>query len=913
MTIKIMSELSPRFDFKQAEAKWLKVWEEKNIFHAKADPSRSKEDHYSIVIPPPNVTGILHMGHALNNTLQDIMIRYKRMNGYETCWMVGTDHAGIATQNVVEKELAKEKKTRHDIGREEMLKRLWAWKDKYGNTIINQLKKLGSSCDWARTRFTMDEGYSEAVQTVFIKLYDEGLIYRGKRIINWCPRCQTALSDEEAEHKETQGNLYHIRYPFKNDPKKFVVVATTRPETMLGDTAVAVNPTDERYTRLIGQTLVLPLVNREIKVICDELIDPAFATGAVKVTPAHDPNDFIMGTKHQLNFINIMEPDGKINNEGGPFAGLDRFEARKKVIESLKDKDFLDKVEPHTHAVGHCYRCNTVVEPYLSWQWFVKMKPLAEPALKAVQEGTIKFYPERWTKVYTNWMEGIHDWCISRQIWWGHQIPVWYHGDLHVASRNKEEAVLKLQEKYKQSGLPVPREISPIQDPDVLDTWFSSWLWPFATFGWPNSTVIARQSQNEVASSPQAASRNDDLAYFYPTNSLFTASEIIFFWVARMIMAGYHFMGKAPFTDVYIHGTVRDAKGRKMSKSLGNAIDPLEIINEYGADALRFSLILNSGQDLYISKEKFETGRNFANKIWNASRLVLMNVKPENKVIEQPPITDDLASQWIISDFYMALREASTAIENYKFSEAENIIFDFFWKNYCDWYLEISKNKFSDDKIQRTAVFILKESLRMMHPFMPFVTEELWQNITGNPKPLSLENWPTANEAAINDSAVSQMNVLISLISAIRNVRSEFKVKPQEAIDLYFGASDPTTKTILRNNEETLKVLLKAKTLEIHEQLQPMKNSYESYGGGIRYIMPLGGLQIDAAKERQRLLTELEKLEKSITGITQRLSNETFTSKAPPEVIEKEKETLTERQKQIKLLKELFEGLKNIN
>ncbi len=871
-----MSELPPRFNFTEVEAKWGKTWEDNQIFHATPKPGKKP---YSIVIPPPNVTGILHMGHALNNTLQDIMIRYKRMNGFETCWMAGTDHAGIATQNVVEKQLAKEGKTRYDIGRDEMLKRLWSWKEQYGGTIINQLKKIGSSCDWPRTRFTMDDGYSEAVKHVFVELYKKDLIYRGKRIINWCPRCQTALSDEEAEHKETQGNLYHFRYPLKDNPSQFVVVATTRPETMLGDTGVAVNPNDERYKNLIGKTLILPLVNREIKIFSDDLVDASFGTGAVKVTPAHDPNDFEMGTRHDLEFINIMNPDAILNKEAGKFAGMDRFKARAAVIEELKNLELLEKVEPHTHAVGHCYRCNTVVEPYLSKQWFVKMKPLAAPALKAVVDGTIKFHPDRWTKVYTNWMEGIRDWCISRQIWWGHRIPVWYCDkceDPIVSETTPAECP-----KCKSRNLK--------QDEDVLDTWFSSWLWPFATFGWPKD--------------------NADLKFFYPTNSLFTASEIIFFWVSRMVMAGYEFMGEAPFKDVYIHGTVRDAKGRKMSKSLGNALDPLEIINEYGADALRFSLIMNSGQDLFISKEKFEGGRNFANKIWNASRLVLLNTKPENKNIPQPPATDDLASQWIVSKFYLTLSEVGDAIEHYRFSEAENLVYDFFWKNYCDWYLEISKNKFSDEKIQQTACFILKESLRMMHPFMPFVTEELWQNITESNKPLSLEAWPAANKNAINTTAVKHMDTLINIVSSIRNIRSQFNIKPQETIACHFSANDTQSKNLLNSNAEALQALVKIKDVQVHDNLPAMKDAVAGVVDSIKFIVPLSGL-VDLAKEKEKMRQEITLAEKSIAGISQRLSNEAFTSKAPAEIIEKEQATLTQRQQRIK---ELEEVLKNLN
>ena len=570
-----MTELSTRYNPKETEDKWGEYWEKNRVFHAEPNPNKKP---FCIVIPPPNITGVLHMGHALNNTLQDILIRYKRMLGYETLWMPGTDHAGIATQNVVEKQLAKEGRKRQDVGREEFLQRLWDWKQKYGDTIIHQLKKPGASCDWQRTRFTMDEHYSEVVKLVFIRLYEKGLIYRGQYIINWCPRCQTALSDEEAQHKEIQGSLYYIRYPFKDNPKEFISVATTRPETMLGDTAVAVNPRDKRYKQFISKTLLLPLMNRPIKVIADRLVDPKFGTGAVKVTPAHDPNDFEIGKRHHLNFINIMHPDARLNEQAGAFAGLDRFEGRKKVLDALQQQGLLEKIEPHTHSVGHCYRCHTTVEPYLSKQWFVKMKPLAKPAIDAVKKGKIKFYPSRWTKVYLNWMDNIRDWCISRQIWWGHRIPVSY-------CPNCDEKNNMIVAKVAPAACPQCHSKNLRQDDDVLDTWFSSWLWPFATFYWPH--------------------KNKHIDYFYPTSALFTAPEIIFFWVARMIMAGLEFMDDIPFSDVYIHGTVRDAKGFKMSKSLGNAIDPLDIIAEYGTDALRFSLIMNSGQDLFISREKF--------------------------------------------------------------------------------------------------------------------------------------------------------------------------------------------------------------------------------------------------------------------------------------------------------------------
>ncbi len=636
-----MNELSKQYNPKETEDKWYTFWEEHGYFHASCKPDKKP---YTIVIPPPNVTGILHMGHALNNTIQDILIRYHRMKGYEALWMPGTDHAGIATQNVVEKKLAKEGLKRQDLGRDKFIERVWQWREEYGSTIIKQLKKLGASCDWERIRFTMDEEYSKAVVEVFVRLYEKGLIYRGHRIINWCPRCQTALSDEEAPHHDIKGNLFYLRYPVKQDAGEssktldFVIVATTRPETMLGDTAVAVNPKDKRYKKIIGKTIILPLVGREIKIIADESVDMKFGTGCVKITPAHDPNDYITGKKHNLEFINVMHPDGRMNENAGEYDGMDRFEAREVILEDLKEQGLLEKVEPHQLAAGHCYRCHTIIEPYLSKQWFVKMKPLSLPAIEAVKQGKITFYPKRWTKVYLNWMENIQDWCVSRQIWWGHRLPVYYCDACRlspvtchlspVAGRQSEEGIVVSRTKPDKCPRCGSTELR--QDEDVLDTWFSSWLWPFATFGWPVdlSPVTGHQSTGGPATGDRQTGDKNDLAYFYPTAALVTAPEIIFFWVARMIMAGFEFMGDIPFKDVYIHGTVRDVEGKKMSKSLGNIIDPLEIIAEYGTDALRFSLIsiTAQGQDVFLAKERFEQGRNFANKIWNAGRFITMNL-----------------------------------------------------------------------------------------------------------------------------------------------------------------------------------------------------------------------------------------------------------------------------------------------
>lgn len=879
-------ELSKRFEFKEVDAKWSQAWVERNIFHAKPDFAKKP---YTIVIPPPNVTGILHMGHALNNTLQDILIRYKKMNGFEACWMPGTDHAGIATQNVVEKQIAQEKKTRHDLGRDAFLERTWAWKEQYGNTIIHQLKKMGAACDWGRTRFTMDPEYSDAVKLVFVKLFEKGLIYQGQRIINWCPRCHTALSDEEAEHKDVNGTLTHIKYPLKDNSEKFLTVATTRPETMLGDTAVAVNPNDERYKDFIGKILVLPLMNREIPVIADEFVSMEFGTGAVKVTPAHDPNDFEMGVRHKLPFINVMTIDGKINKEGGRFNGLDRFDARKQVLAALQEEGFFVKQDAHAHAVGHCYRCHTVVEPYLSKQWFVKMQPLAEPALKAVVDGKIKFYPDRYTKVYTNWMENIRDWCISRQIWWGHRIPVWYCVADEKGTLKCPESIVAMETPSK---CPKCGSVNLKQDEDVLDTWFSSWLWPFATFGWPQ--------------------KNKDLEYFYPTQSLLTASEIIFFWVARMIMAGLEFMGEIPFSEVYIHGTVRDTKGRKMSKSLGNAIDPLEIIDEYGADALRFSLIVNSGQDLFIDKNKFEIGRNFANKIWNASRLILMNVDEKNynadfAGIDFPKI-DDLPTRWIVSKYFTTLKGVSQAIENFSFSEAENLIYEFFWNNFCDWYLEIIKEKWQDEQIQQVVMAVLKNSLILIHPFMPFVTEELWSQICPKEKLISLQAWPAYNAYYADEAVEKKMQVVTDLVASIRNVRAQWNIKPNERIKASLASAEKDAQEFLRFNQAVIKNLCRIEDLSIGEDIASLKNSSAGVVANVKFAVPLGEL-IDINAEKKKIVIEITNQRKAQDNLSKRLSNEAFVSKAPAEIIEKEKERLSLIEHKIKELEGVIANL----
>ncbi len=874
-----MTELSSKYNFQETEAKWLKVWSDGNIFHAVPKTDRKP---FTVVIPPPNVTGILHMGHALNNTLQDILIRYKRMNGYEALWMPGTDHAGIATQNVVEKQLSKEAKRRQDFSRDEFVTKLWAWKKEYGDTIIHQLEKLGSSCDWPRTSFTMDPAYSDAVKEVFIRLYEKKLVYQGQYIINWCPRCQTALSDEEAEHQEKNGKLYHIRYSFKDNLSEGIIVATTRPETLLGDTAVAVNPKDERYLQLIGKTLILPILGREIKIIADDFVSPEFGTGVVKVTPAHDPNDFGMGRRHNLEFINILHPDGRLNDKAGPFSGLDRFDGRKKLLAQLELEGYLVKVEDHKLSIGHCYRCDTVVEPYLSKQWFVKMGPLALPALEAVKNNSLKIRPERYEKVYLNWMENIRDWCISRQIWWGHRIPVWYDADGGVfVARSEEEA--KAQARAKHG-----KDVLLKQDEDVLDTWFSSWLWPFATLGWPKD--------------------NPDLKYFYPTNTLFTASEIIFFWVARMVMAGYEFMGQAPFSDVYIHGTVRDAKGRKMSKSLGNALDPLEIISEYGADALRFSLIINSGQDIYISKEKFEIGRNFANKIWNASRLIFMNCQGAllSKNYDTLDIKElDLPSRWIVARFEETLHKTAQAIEAFKYSEAEILVQDFFWGDFCDWYLELIKSKFDQPVIQRTALYILKNSLKFMHPFIPFVTEEIYSKLNVDGKCLSLAAWPKIDSVLIDRGAQSQMQLIIDFISKIRAIRTQWGIKPAQLLNAVIVPENDTQAAIFEASHHDMVALAKLESVRVDPKTTKVDNAAVGLIGAVKVFVPLNDL-VDLEAEKKRMAADLLVKQKSVDGLNSRLSNEAFVSKAPADIIEKERERLALLGKEIAELNQIL-------
>jgi valyl-tRNA synthetase len=945
-----MKELSKQYNPKESEANIYKLWEEQGLFNAGLCPDKKP---YTIVIPPPNITGILHMGHALNNTIQDILIRYKKMKGFEALWMPGTDHAGIATQNVVERKLAKEGKKRHDIGREKFIEEIWKWQKQYGGTIIKQLRRLGSACDWKRERFTMDAGLSEAVQEVFIRLYEKGLIYRGNYIINWCPRCQTALSDEEAEHRELDGNLYYIRYALKKEKGKskkekiklqsvslkenYVTVATTRPETMLGDTALAVNPDDKRYKNLIGQTVILPIINREIKIIADDMVDTEFGTGVVKITPAHDPNDFLMGRKHGLAEINIMKPDGVLNENAGEFEGMDRFEAREALVELLQEKKLIEKIIPHRHAVGHCYRCHTIVEPYLSKQWFVKMKPLAGPAIEAVEKGDIKFYPERWKKVYLDWMYNIRDWCISRQIWWGHRIPVFYckscqekTGILNSKLKSHPSTSLGAgnlkPEPQTESGIIVSKtkpEKCPecggtdiVQDPDVLDTWFSSWLWPFSTFGWPFKLQVPG---NRLQAEKQEAEFN----YFYPTSTLVTAQEIIFFWVARMIMAGLEFCKDIPFKDVYIHGTVRDDTGTKMSKSLGNTIDPIEIIEQYGADALRFSIIsiTAAGQDVFLSRDRFESGRNFANKIWNVSRFLMMSMDSSSPAYSRllsmasKNGPDEklnfkglsFADKWILSSFYQALDNIEKALADYRFNDAAHIVYDFIWHKYCDWYVEIAKTNIDHDITQAVLFSVLTGSLKMLHPFMPFVTEAIWQQI-GMKEPVMASCWPDSGLGKIDKHAVENMDKIIKVMVSIRNIRAEMGIPHKQAVSAIISTADKGIISVKDELPRYAERLANAGDVKIEKIKQSPKLCASSVLDFCEIFIPLEGI-IDIDKERQRLDKALSDAEKFLSAINKKLKNKAFTGRAPENIVQVEKQKALAQKDKIARIRESIKNL----
>ena len=885
-----MRELEKHYDPSQVEDKIYANWIEKNYFYAAPDKNKKP---YTIVIPPPNVTSQLHIGHALNNAIQDVVIRVKRMQGYSALWIPGVDHAGIATQVRVEKDLKKEKGlSRHDVGREEFIKLVWDWKNKYGSIIINQLKKLGSSCDWTRERFTMDENLSRAVKKTFIDYYKKGLVYKGLRIINWCPDCTTALSDAEVEHLEQNGNLWHIRYYFK-DSDDYITIATTRPETMLGDTAVAVNPNDERYSKYIGRTLILPLVNREIPLIADEYVEKDFGTGCVKVTPCHDPNDFDMGERHNLPQINIFDKTATINENGGKYQGLDRFDARKQIVEELKALGLLEKIETHIHNVGHCDRCKTVIEPIASEQWFVKMEPLAKPAIKAVVDGDIKFVTERFENSYLHWMENIKDWCISRQLWWGHRIPVFYCQDCG------EMAVLDNENVDTVEKCPKCGSVNMKQDDDVLDTWFSSALWPFSTLGWPDNT--------------------EDLQYFYPTGVLITAYEIIPLWVARMIFSGLEFMGEKPFEHVFIHGIVRDELGRKMSKSLGNGPDPLEVIKKYGADVLRFGLIngIAAGSDTRFSEEKMDAARNFTNKIWNAARFILMNIDIETADISN--ITLELEDKWIISLLNKLISEVTDNIEKFEITIAQAKIYEFIWDIFCDWYIEIvkgrlnDKNSESNKSAQNVIIHVFVNILKLLHPYMPFITEEIWCNMPKIKKDSDIDSimiskFPEFDEKYNFVKDEQGFTKIITAIRAIRNKRAELNVPPSKKVTMYISSKD--NDVFNEKSSDFFKRLSGAGEVEYTEisEISETENVIQIITPDAVIYIPQNDL-IDKEKEIQRLEKELINIEKEIERVQNQLSNEGFMKKAPENVIVKNRET---EKKYLSLKETVTESLKKL-
>jgi valyl-tRNA synthetase len=868
------TELPPRFDPQSFERAAYDRWMERGYFSA--DPN-SERDPYVIVLPPPNVTASLHMGHGLNATIQDVLIRWRRMQGREALWIPGTDHAGIATQNVVERQLAGEGKARWDLGREKFVERVWDWVRETGGTILDQLKAIGSSADWSRTCFTLDPGLSRAVREVFVRLYDEGLIYRGNYIVNWCPRCATALANEEVEHEEVEGALYYQRYPIVGEESSYVVVATTRPETMLGDTAIAVHPGDSRHKDLIGKKVLLPLAERGIPVIADEFVDPEFGTGVVKVTPAHDPNDFEIGLRHDLPQVDIFNEDGTLSDAVPErFRGLDRFAARKAVVQALKQKGLLEKIETHRHSVGHCYRCHTMVEPRVSEQWFVRMAPLAEPALEAYRQGRVRFTPEHWAGVYEHWLENVRDWCISRQLWWGHRIPVWYCRSCGATLVAREDP-----NACSECG---GGEIE--QDPDVLDTWFSSWLWPFSTLGWPEET--------------------EDLAAFYPGHTLVTGSEILFFWVARMIMSGLEFMGEVPFRDVYLHGTVRDHLGRRMSKSLGNGIDPLEVVQRFGADALRFTLMngLGIGADLQLNyedlEESFHVGRNFANKIWNAARLSLPHL--EGDPVSAVPGRErlELSDRWVLSRLNRATREVTENLERYRLHEAAAGVYRFFWSEFCDWYLELVKSRLydeSDSEARDVARAVLNEvldrSLRLLHPIMPFITEELWLRLPDRgSESIMVAAWVEPNAQWDDRDAESQMSMLQELLGAVRNIRSEYNVAHGRKLDVEVRSADDALRAALAAEGESARKLGGIDELRLDGETRPSRAGATAVlTSGAEVFVPLEGL-VDLARERARLEKQAKELQALVERSQRRLASDDFVRKAPPDVVEQAREKL---------------------
>lgn len=882
----MVTELPKTFDPQKIEQRWYPYWEQEGLF--RAEPGKGGPA-YSIVIPPPNVTGSLHMGHALNNTLQDICVRYKRMDGFNVLWMPGTDHAGIATQNVVEKQLATEGLTRHDIGREEFIKRVWKWKEIYGGQIIHQLKRLGASCDWSRERFTMDEGLSRAVREVFVRLYTDGLIYKGDYIINWCPRCSTALSDLEVEHQEHASSLYYVRYPLK-ESSGFITVATTRPETMLGDTAVAVNPEDERYKALVGLICILPLVGRLIPIIADPYVEPEFGTGALKITPAHDPNDFEIGLRHGLEKIRVIDEEGRMNREAGVFAGLERDECRKAVLEALRQEGLLEKVEPYTHKVGHCQRCGTMIEPTLSKQWFVRVEPLAKEAIQAVRDGRIRIIPAKWENDYFAWMENIRDWCISRQIWWGHRIPAWYCsqcGAMIVAGQDPKNC-----SSCGSSALE--------QESDVLDTWFSSALWPFSTLGWPE--------------------RTPELHFYYPTSLLVTGFDILTFWVARMIMMGLKFMGDVPFRHVYIHALVRDIEGRKMSKSLGNVIDPLEVIDQYGADAFRFALaaFAAQGRDIKLSTERVEGYRNFMNKLWNAARFVLMNLDEEAPA--RPPDLGEgrpLVERWIFSRLTKTVAEVREHLDSYRFNEAAGAVYQFLWHEYCDWFLEWIKpslyrpaQAFEKQRAQAAMLEVLVQVLQILHPFAPFITEEIWHAIPGRKGSIMSSSFPTPSEDLLDPEAESEVQLLQAVVAGIRNLRAEMEIPPGAKLNVVL-IPPVELEITLKAHQDMICTLGKVRDLLVDARASRPPMAVYSISEGVEIHLLLKGV-LELEKEQTRLAKEKEQIEKELEAVRAKLANEGFVKKAPPEVVERVRSRVVDLESKSHKLAEGIQRLKEV-
>ena len=856
----IRKELPKTYDPKASESRLYQFWLDGGFFNAEVDKNKKP---YSIVLPPPNVTGQLHMGHAFDDTLQDILIRTKRMQGYAALWMPGTDHAGIATQIKVEEQLRKEGLTRYDLGREKFLERVWQWKEQYGSRIVRQMHSMGCSCDWRRLRFTMDEGCSKAVKEVFIDLYQKGYIYKGSRIINWCPHCTTALSDAEVEYTDKPGHLWYIRYPL-TDGSGDLVVATTRPETMMGDTGVAVNPEDERFKHLVGKTCILPIMNREIPIVADDYVELGFGTGAVKMTPAHDPNDFEVGLRHNLEVIRCIADDGTINENGGPYQGMDRYECRKAIVKDLEEQGYLVKTEDYSHNVGTCYRCHNDVEPLISAQWFVKMAPLAKEALRVAYDGDIRFVPERFTKTYTNWMENVHDWCISRQLWWGHQIPAYYCDDCGEMTVSKETVTV-----CPKCGSTHVR-----QDEDVLDTWFSSALWPFSTMGWPDKTP--------------------ELEYFYPTSVLVTGYDIIFFWVARMIFSGMEQMKQIPFKDVFIHGIVRDDKGRKMSKSLGNGIDPMEVIDKYGADALRFTLStgIAPGNDTRFYYERVEANRNFCNKIWNASRFLLMNLEVEDFDLPQQL---DLEDKWILSRYNTLVKEVTENIDRYELGIAADKLYSFIWDNFCDWYIELCKTRLTGEdkeasrRAQRVLGHVLSGTLQLLHPFMPFITEEIWQALPHEGPSIMVSKWPEADERLYFTAEEQEMEEIMAAIRAVRNRRSEMNVPPSKKAALIIATQKPA---LFAQAEPFMKRLAWASQVTVQQQAPAdVSGMVTCVTQAAQIYMPLSEL-VDLDKERERLQKELDNALNMVTRTEGKLKNESFVSRAPEAVVNAEKEKL---------------------